>query len=193
VLDPVRLVIENFPQGKQESAAVPNHPQKPESGRREVPFTGELWIEREDYEEKPPKGYFRLFPGNDVRLRFGYVVKCLGMDNGVVRCSYYPDSKSGTPSADKYKLKGNIHWVSAAHAHPAEVRLYDRLFKVPDPQGVEHLNPGSKKVITGQLEPCLAQAKSEERFQFERHGYFVRDMRDKAFNRATTLRDSWNK
>jgi glutaminyl-tRNA synthetase len=192
VLDPVKLVIENY-EGQQEFLALPNHPQKPEWGKRQVPFSGELWIEREDYEEKPLKGYFRLFPGSEVRLRFGYVVKCLGMDNGIVRCNYYPDSKSGTPGADKYKVKGNIHWVSSAHAHPVEIRLYDRLFKVPDPQGVEHLNPGSKKVITGQLEPSLAQAKPEERFQFERHGYFVRDSKDQAFNRATTLRDSWNK
>jgi glutaminyl-tRNA synthetase len=192
VLDPVKLVIENY-KDQQEFLELPNHPQKPEWGKRQVPFSRELWIEREDYEEKPPKGYFRLFPGSEVRLRFGYVVKCLGMDNGVVRCSYYPDSKSGTPGADKYKVKGNIHWVSAAHAHPAEVRLYDRLFKTADPQGAEHLNLGSKKVITGQLERSLAQAKPEERFQFERHGYFVRDMKDRAFNRATTLRDSWNK
>jgi glutaminyl-tRNA synthetase len=192
VLDPVKLLIENY-KGQEEILELPNHPQKPEWGKRRVPFSRELWIEREDYEEKPAKGYFRLFPGSEVRLRFGYVVKCLGMDNGVVRCSYYPDSKSGTPGADQHKVKGNIHWVSAAHAHPAEVRLYDRLFKVADPQGAEHLNPASKNVITGQLEPSLAQAKPEERFQFERHGYFVRDMRDKAFNRATTLRDSWNK
>ena len=194
VLDPVRLVIENFPQGKQESAAVPNHPQKPESGRREVPFTGQLWIEREDYQEKPEKGYFRLFPGNDVRLRYGYVVKCLGMDNGVVRCRYYPDSKSGTPGADKYKVKGNIHWVSAQHALAAPVHLYDRLFKVAEPgeQFLAELNPQSKTTLTAQLEPGLAAAQAGERFQFERHGYFIRDPGG-GFNRTVTLRDSWSK
>src|SRR5688500_10493718 len=194
VLDPVRLVIEDFPRGRQEAAAVPNHPQKPESGRREVPFTGELWIEREDYQEKPEKGYFRLFPGNDVRLRYGYVVKCLGIDNGVVRCRYYPDSKSGTPGADKYKVKGNIHWVSAQHALAAPVHLYDRLFKVAEPgeDFLAELNPQSKTTLTAQLEPGLAAAQAGERFQFERHGYFIRDP-DGGFNRTVTLRDSWAK
>jgi len=197
VLDPVKLVIDNFPGDKIEHLEIPNHPQKPEWGKRSVPFSRELWIEREDFAEKPPKGYFRLFPGNEVRLRFGYVVKCLGMDNGIVRCTYYPESKSGTPGADKFKVKGNIHWASAAHAYPAEVRLYDRLFNVPAPEGVEHLNPDSKKVITGQLEPALREAQPEQRFQFERHGYFVVDRGSApgkpVFNRATTLRDSWLK
>jgi glutaminyl-tRNA synthetase len=193
VLDPLRLVIENWPKGKEEMVEVPNHPQKPDWGRRQVPFTGELWIEREDYAETPPKGYFRLYPGNQVRLRYGYVVKCLGMEDGVVRCTYEPESRSGTPGADRFKVKGNIHWVSAAHAHAAEVRLYDRLFRVPDPQGVEHLNPDSMKIITAQLEPSLREAKPEERFQFERHGYFVADRARKAFNRTVSLRDSWGK
>ncbi len=193
VLDPVKLVIENFPEGKIETTPVPNHPQKPDWGRREVPFTRQLWIEREDYQEKPEKGYFRLFPGNEVRLRYGYVVKCLGMDNGVVRCTYYPDSRSGTAGADRYKVKGNIHWVSARHAHAAQVHLYDRLFKVPQPgeDFLADLNPDSKRTLTAQLEPRLAAAQAGERFQFERHGYFVRD-RD-GFNRTVTLRDSWSK
>ena len=193
VLDPLRLVIENYPESQQDLAQVPNHPQKPEWGKREVPFTRELWIERDDYQERPQKGYFRLYPGNEVRLRYGYVVKCLGMENGVVRCTYYPDSKSGTAGADKYKVKGNIHWVSARHAHAAPVHLYDRLFKVPQPGDdfLADLNPESKKTITAQLEPGLATATAGERFQFERHGYFVRD-RD-GFNRTVTLRDSWAK
>jgi glutaminyl-tRNA synthetase len=196
VLDPIKLVIDNYPADKVEHVQLPNHPQKPDWAKRDAPFSRELWIEREDYQEKPEKGYFRLFPGNEVRLRFGYVVKCIGMKDGVVHCTYHPDSRSGTAGADKYKVKGNIHWVSAKHAHAADVRLYDRLFKVADP-GVAHdflldLNPESVKVVKAQLEPCLADAQPEQHFQFERHGYFIRD-RDGGFNRTVTLRDSWNK
>jgi glutaminyl-tRNA synthetase len=203
VLDPVKLTIDNYPDGKVEFAEVPNHPQKPDWGRRQVPFSRELWIEREDFMETPAKGYFRLFPGNKVRLRYGYVVECTGYqrDNEghlTVRCTYDPDTKSGTPGAEKVKVKGNIHWVSMKHACAAEVRLYDRLFKVPHPDGVEDLNPDSKKVITAQLEPALKDAKTEDRFQFERHGYFVADLKDSrqgrpVFNRAVTLRESWGK
>jgi len=206
VLDPVKLVIENYPEGKEELCEVPNHPQKPDWGKRQVPFSRELWIEREDFEETPPKGYFRLFPGNEVRLRYGFVVKCLGFDKktGSVRCEYYPDSKSGTPGADKYKVKGNIHWVSAAHAVSARVRLYDRLYKVAQPDETSGLNPDSMREITAQLEPslkdvltveevkhALSGGRSEERFQFERHGYFIADSRTGAFNRTVTLRDTW--
>jgi glutaminyl-tRNA synthetase len=197
VLDPIKLVIDNFPAGRDDVASVPNHPQKPDWGKREVPFSRELWIERDDFSPNPPKGYFRLFPGNEVRLRFGYVVKCVGIDQGVVHCTYHPDSKSGTPGADKYKVKGNIHWVSARHAHPAPVHLYDRLFGVPSPGAerdfIEDLNKGSKKTITAQLEPSLREAKPGERFQFERHGYFMRDREGGAFNRTVTLKDSWSK
>jgi glutaminyl-tRNA synthetase len=193
VLDPLKLVIENYPPGKEEMVDVPNHPQKPDWGKRQVPFSKELWIEREDYKDTPPKGYFRLFPGNQVRLRYGYVVKCLGMDSGVVRCTYEPESRSGSPGADKFKVKGNIHWVSAPHAHAAEARLYDRLFKVPDPDGVQDLNPASVRVVAAQLEPSLADAEAEQRFQFERHGYFVADLAHKTFNRTVSLRDSWSK
>jgi glutaminyl-tRNA synthetase len=196
VLDPLKLVIDNWPAGEETLVELPNHPQKPDWGKREVPFCGELWIEREDYQESPPKGYFRLYPGNEVRLRFGYVVKCLGMKDGVVHCTYHPDSRSGTPGADKYKVKGNIHWVSAAHAHPADVRLYDRLFKVAQP-GTDHdflqdLNPESMRVVRAQLEPALAEAAAGETFQFERHGYFTVDPKG-GFNRTVTLRDSWAK
>ncbi|HTM60098.1 MAG TPA: glutamine--tRNA ligase/YqeY domain fusion protein [Burkholderiales bacterium] len=194
VLDPIKLVIDNYPAEKVEHVQQPNHPQKPDWAKRDVPFSGELWIEREDYQEKPEKGYFRLFPGNEVRLRFGYVVKCIGMKDGVVHCTYHEDSRSGTPGADKYKVKGNIHWVSAKHSHAADVRLYDRLFKVAEP-GVGHdflqdLNPASIKLVKAQLEPSLRDAKLEQHFQFERHGYFIRD-RDGGFNRTVTLRDSW--
>jgi len=205
VLDPLKLVIENYPEGKEELCEAPNHPQKPELGKRPVPFSRELWIEREDYQEMPPKGYFRLFPGNKVRLRYGFVLECIGYDaaTDTVRCKYFEDSKSGTPGADTYKVKGNIHWLSARHSHAAEVRLYERLFKVPHPGAgdtdfLKDINPDSKKVISAQLEPALAEANAEDRFQFERHGYFVADRVDSkpgapVFNRTVTLRDSWAK
>jgi glutaminyl-tRNA synthetase len=205
VLDPVKLVIENYPDGKEEFAEVPNHPQKPDCGKRQVPFSRQLWIEREDFMETPVKGYFRLFPGNKVRLRYGYVVECIGYDKATdtVRCTYDPDTKSGTPGAEKVKVKGNIHWVSAKHACAAKVRLYDRLFKVAHPGAggrdfLQDLNPDSVKVVTAQLEPALKQARAEERFQFERHGYFTADRIDPVsgvaeFNRTVTLRDSWGK
>ena len=209
VLDPLKLVIDNYPGGQEEECLAPNHPQQPELGKRAVPFSRELWIEREDFAEAPPKGYFRLFPGNSARLRYGYVVKCTGCDKDAsgnviaVHCEYLPDSKSGTPGADAYKVKGNIHWVSAAHAYRCEVRLYDRLFREANPGAggrdyLEDLNPNAKQVIAAQLEPALRNAKPEERFQFERHGYFVADRVDSkpgapVFNRAVTLKDSWGK
>ena len=197
VLDPVKLIIENYPQGREEQVEIANHPQQPAAGKREVPFSGELWIEREDYQENPAKGYFRLYPGNEVRLRHGYVVKCIGMENDVVRCTYHEDSKSGTPGADKYKVKGNIHWVSAKTALAAKVHLYDRLFHVAAPGTMRDflldLNPESKRTITAQLEPALRYSKTGESFQFERHGYFAKDPKDGGFNRTVTLRDSWSK
>jgi glutaminyl-tRNA synthetase len=205
VLDPVKLVIENYPEGREELCEVPNHPQKPDWGRRQVPFSRELWIERDDFAEQPPKGYFRLFPGNKVRLRYGYVVECTGYDRATstVRCRYDPDTRSGTPGAEKVKVKGNIHWASAKHACAAEVRLYDRLFKVTHPGAGDRafqddLNTASRTVVAARLEPALGKAAAEERFQFERHGYFVADLRDSkpgapVFNRAVTLRDSWGK
>jgi glutaminyl-tRNA synthetase len=200
VLDPLKLVIENYPEDREETCEVPNHPQKPEWGKRGVPFSRELWIERDDFMEHPAPGYFRLFPGNRVRLRYGYVVECVGYDasSGTVRCRYDPETKSGTPGASKVKVKGNIHWVPLKQAFAAEVRLYDRLFRVPNPQGIGDLNPDSKKVFTAQLEPALRDAKPEERFQFERKGYFVADRVDSRpgapkFNRAVMLEDSWAK
>jgi glutaminyl-tRNA synthetase len=240
VLDPVKLVIDNYPEGRVEDCFAPNHPHKPDLGRRAVPLTRELWIERDDYSEAPPKGYFRLTPGAEVRLRYGYIVKCTGAvkdaDGNVteVHCTYDPDTRSGTPGADARKVKGNIHWLSAEHAVPAEVRIYDRLFKVPFPGArnpwgnragngtdepapahhpvvagdedagdddvernyLDDLNPDSKRVIRAFVERALAGAAREERFQFERHGYFVADLADHApgtpvFNRAVTLKDSW--
>jgi glutaminyl-tRNA synthetase len=190
VLDPIKLVIENYPEGKEEMMEVPNHPQKPEWGKRQVPFSRELWIERDDYTDSPTKGYFRLAPGATVRLRYGYVVKCEGCHNGIVRCTYLPETRSGTPGADTVKVKGNIHWVSVKHAHAAQVHLYDRLFNVERPEGIEHLNPNSAKVISAQLEPSLKDTK-EAQVQFERHGYFIRDREE--FNHTVTLRDSWAK
>ena len=139
VLDPVKLLIDNYPAGEAEDCVAPNHPQQPDLGKRALPLTRELWIERDDYTETPPKGYFRLSPGAEVRLRYGYIVKCIGAEKGAagnvtaVHCTYDPDTRSGTPGADARKVKGNIHWLSAAHAVPAEVRLYDRLFNVPFP------------------------------------------------------------
>ncbi|ODV02894.1 MAG: glutamine--tRNA ligase [Thiobacillus sp. 0-1251] len=209
VLDPVKLVIDNYPEGQSEECFAPNHPQQPDLGKRAVPLSKELWIEREDFMETPPKGYFRLFPGNSVRLRYGYVVKCTGCDKDAdgtitaVHCDYLPDTKSGTPGADSVKVKGNIHWVSAAHAYEAEVRLYDRLFTTAQPGGesgdfLNDLNSDSVRVIRAQLEPALKEAAPEDRFQFERHGYFVADRVDSkvgapVFNRTVTLKDSWVK
>src|SRR3990172_8605874 len=147
VLDPVKLVIDNYPGDGEEVCHAPNHPQKPELGKRAVPFSQELWIEREDFMETPTKGYFRLYPGNKVRLRYGFVVECTGCekDKGnivAVHCKYEPDTKSGTPGSEKVKVKGNIHWVSAKHACAAEVRLYDRLFSHPHPGRSSALSRG---------------------------------------------------
>jgi glutaminyl-tRNA synthetase len=209
VLDPLKLIIDNYPEGASEPCTAPVHPKKPELGTRTFPLSRELWIEREDFQETPPKGYFRMFPGNKVRLRYGYVIECTGFDKDAdgnvvaVHATYLPDTKSGTPGADSVKVKGNIHWVSVAHACPAEVRLYDRLFREPHPDGggrdfLEALNPDSMQVLTAYLEPSLANAQNEERFQFERHGYFVADRVDShpqrpVFNRIVSLKDSWGK
>lgn len=207
VLNPLKLIIDNFPENTEEPCTAPLHPHYPERGSRQFPITRELWIEKEDFMESPSKGYFRLFPGNRVRLRYGYVVECTHADkdaNGqvtAVHCTYFPDSKSGTPGSANYKVKGNIHWVSAQHAFQAEVRLYDRLFADPNPDAGgrdfrEALNPKAKEVRMAYLEPGLEKAMPEDRFQFERHGYFVADREDSrpgkpVFNRIVTLRDSW--
>lgn len=209
VLDPLKLILDNYPEGQTEECSAPVHPKKPELGKRVFPISRELWIEREDFNETPPKGYFRLFPGNKVRLKYGYVIECTGVDKDAdgnvvaVHANYLPDTKSGTPGADSVKVKGVIHWVSAAAAYECEVRLYDRLFNDPNPDAggknfLEALNPDSKKVITAYLEPSLRDAKPEDRFQFERHGYFVADRVDSqqgkpVFNRIVGLKDSWGK
>jgi glutaminyl-tRNA synthetase len=209
VLKPLKLIIDNFPQGETVECSAPVHPHHPERGNRTFLISRELWIEQEDFMETPEKGYFRLFPGNRVRLRYGYVVECTSVDKDAdgnviaVHCNYFPDSKSGTEGSANYKVKGNIHWVSAAHALEAEVRLYDRLFTDPHPDASgkdfrDAVNPNSKEVITAYLEQGMSTAKPDDRYQFERHGYFVADRIDSkpgkpVFNRAVTLRDSWGK
>ncbi|MDX9707694.1 MAG: glutamine--tRNA ligase/YqeY domain fusion protein [Azospira sp.] len=226
VLDPLKLVITNYPEGQSEECFAPNHPLKPELGKRSMPFSRELWIEAEDFMEEPSKGYHRLYPprltptgeslpGSMARLKYGYIVKCTGCEKDAsgkvvkVLCEYLPDTKSGTPGADSVKVKGNLHWVSVAHGYTAEIRLYDRLFAVPAPGArregdapelerdyLDDINPNSKQIITAQLEPSLKNAQAEDRFQFERHGYFVADLKDSqpgapVFNRTVTLKDSW--
>lgn len=209
VLKPLKLIIDNFPEGHSEECSAPVHPHHPERGNRSFPISRELWIEEEDFMEVPTKGYFRLFPGNKVRLRYGYVIECTGCDkdaNGrviAVHCHYFADSKSGTDGANNYKVKGNIHWVSAPHAVKAEVRMYDRLFRDPHPDAggkdfKQSLNPESKSVITAYLEAGAERAQPDDKFQFERHGYFVADRVDSTpgqpvFNRIVTLKDSWGK
>jgi len=209
VLDPIKLVIDNYPEGQSEDCFAPNHPLKPELGKRTVQLSKELWIEREDFMETPSKGFFRLTPDGMVRLRYGYVVKCTGCEKDaqgnvtVVHCEYLPDTKSGTPGSDSVKVKGNIHWVSAVHSYEAEIRMYDRLFKEANPGSgdkdfLEDINPNSVSVITAQLELSLKDAKAEDAFQFERHGYFVADRKDSVagkpvFNRTVTLKDAWQK
>ena len=215
VLRPLKLIVDNFPEGEAHACTSPVHPHHPEWGVRSFPFTRELWIEREDFMEVPTKGYFRFTPpvgdqpGARVRLKYGYVVECTGYDKDAdgnvtaVHVKYFEDSKSGTPGADNYKLKGNITWVSAASALEAEVRLYDRLFLEPQPDagGKDFkavLNPNALETITAYLEPGLKDAVADQRFQFERHGYFVADRVDSkpgkpVFNRVTTLKDSWAK
>ena len=207
VLNPLKLIIDNFSETASEDCTAPVHPHHPERGNRHFKLSRELWIEAEDFMEVPSKGYFRLFPGNKVRLRYGFVIECTGCDkdaNGnviAVHCNYFADSKSGTEGSANYKVKGNIHWVSAAHAIEAEVRLYDRLFTDahPDAGGKDFkqaLNADSKTVVTAYLESGAELAKPDEKFQFERHGYFVADRVDSTggkpvFNRITTLKDSW--
>ena len=213
VLRPLKLIIDNYPAELSEECSSPVHPHHPEMGQRTFPITRELWIEEEDFMEVPSKGYFRYYPpagdqpGSRVRLRHGYVTECTGFDkdaNGkvvAVHVNYFPDSKSGTPGSDNYKVKGNIHWVSAATALQAEVRLYDRLFTDPQPDAggkdfIAALNPNAKEVVTAYLEPGMSAALPDQRYQFERHGYFVADRVDSqpgkpVFNRIVTLKDSW--
>jgi len=206
VLDPLKLVITNYPEGQSEACQAPQHPHHPEQGMRNFPFSRELWIERDDFKEEPPKKYFRLFPGNLVRLKYGYVVRCTGCVKDAegqvveVHAEYLPETKSGTPGADAVKVKGNITWVSAAHAQPVQVHLYDRLFTDPQPDAgdknfLDSLNPHSCQTVQGWLEPGQA-VQPGSHWQFERLGYFVADAvactpAQPVFNRSTTLRDTW--
>jgi glutaminyl-tRNA synthetase len=207
VLRPLKVVLTNFPEGKVDELDAVNNPEDPSAGARKVPFSRELWIEQDDFMEKPPKGYFRLAPGQEVRLRYGYFIRCQEVVKGPegqpveIRCTYDPETRGGQ-APDGRKVKGTIHWVSARHAVEAEVRLYDRLFSVADPSGAPDfravLNPKSLEVLKGcRLEPSLASATAGSRYQFERLGYFCVDP-DSApgllvFNRTVTLRDSWAK
>ena len=211
VLDPVKLVITNYPEGQTEMLEGVNNPENPEAGTRDVPFTRELYIERDDFMEEAPKKYFRLTPGQEVRLRYGYLVKCTGCrkDPGTgavteVHCTYDPATRGGN-APDGRRVKGTIHWVSAAHAADVEVRLFDRLFNVERPDDVatgghftDHLNPDSVRSVRAKVEPVLGAAPAGGRFQFERTGYFMADMKDSVpgapvFNRIVSLRDSWAK
>jgi glutaminyl-tRNA synthetase len=214
VLDPVRLVLTNWAalfgsESHREPAHALVHPQRAELGLRDIALGPELWIEHDDFAEVPAKGFFRLFPGNRVRLKYGYVIECTGCekdaDGAVTRvlATVVADTKSGTPGADAVKVKGTLTWLAVDHALPAEVRLYDRLFSEPHPDAggkdfLASLNPASKKVVSAYLEPSLASAGAGERFQFERHGYFVADLVDHGpgrpvFNRTATLRDTWSR
>ena len=242
VLRPLKLIIENYPEDKVEELEAVNNPEDEGAGKRKVPFSRELWIEREDFEEVPPPKYFRLFPGNSVRLRYAYVVTCTGFDKDsagnitAVRCTYDPDTKSGSSGSgagnantagvtapdnagatapDAKKVKGTIHWVSAANAVPLEVRLYDHLFKVERPMEVtpradgtpgaftDNLNPDSLEVLNNAWgEPAIKSAAPGQPFQFERLGYFTRDPDTSqqaagegklVFNRTVGLRDTWGK
>ncbi|MGA8278884.1 MAG: glutamine--tRNA ligase/YqeY domain fusion protein [Rhodanobacteraceae bacterium] len=208
VIDPVKLIVTNLPADHEEVLVFANHPKNPDFGTREVRLSRELWIERDDFMEVPPKGFHRLVPGGEVRLRGIGIVRCHEVikdaDGRVeeIRCTLDPDTRSGEPGAGR-KVKGTLHWVSAGHAVPAEVRLYDRLFDVPDPDDDsdgksyrDHLNPGSKRVLSAWIEPSLADVVPESHWQFERLGYFVADRHDHSretpvFNRAVTLRDVW--
>ncbi|RAK01495.1 glutamine--tRNA ligase [Aliidiomarina maris] len=207
VLDPIKVVIENYPQDKVETLVAPNHPNKPEMGQREVPFTREVYIEREDFRESANKKFKRLVLGKEVRLRNAYVIKAERFDSDAegnvttVYCSYDPDTLGQDP-ADGRKVKGVIHWVSASEGVAAEIRLYDRLFQVPNPAAeavfADALNPNSLQIVQGIVEPSLASAAPEAGYQFERTGYFCVDSEFAAegklvFNRTVGLRDSWAK
>ncbi|MBI3586534.1 MAG: glutamine--tRNA ligase/YqeY domain fusion protein [Ignavibacteriales bacterium] len=207
VLRPLKLVIENYPDGGVEELEAVNNPEDASMGTRKVPFSKVLYIEKEDFRETPPKKYFRLSPGVEVRLRYAYIIKCTGVvkdektDEVIeVRCTYDPETRSGLPQSSR-KVKGTLHWVSAAHAVNVNVNLYDRLFNVENPGGdnwKDSINPNSLEVLKDcKAEPTLATAKPQDRFQFERMGYFCVDNDSRegslVFNRTVTLRDTWAK
>jgi glutaminyl-tRNA synthetase len=208
VLDPIKVILTNYPEDKEEDMLAVNNPEDETAGKRPIKFSRELYIERADFMEDPPKKFFRLGPGRMVRLKYGYIIKCndyVKDDEGNVaelHCEYIPESRSGSDTSG-IKVKGTIHWLSARHVVPAEVRMYDRLFNDPDPAGhkesyLEYLNPDSLKVIKNALvEESLKEAKPMDHFQFERKGYFNADYDTSpvkpVFNLTVTLRDSWEK
>jgi glutaminyl-tRNA synthetase len=210
ILHPLKVILDNYPAGQVEEFDCANHPQNPDMGTRRVPFSGVLYIEKDDFDEDPPRKYKRLSPGKEVRLRNAYVIKCesLKRDDRTgevveLHCTYDAETRNGPPS-DGRKVEGVIHWVSAEHALTAEVRLYDRLFGVADPAGeaddfTKLLNPVSlETLLSCCVEPSLADAPPGVRYQFERLGYFCTDSKDSksgrlVFNRIVTLRDSWMK
>jgi glutaminyl-tRNA synthetase len=209
VLNPVKLIIDNYPEGEEEILEAVNNPEDEAMGCRKVAFSRELWIEQDDFMENPPKKFFRLYPGGEVRLKYAYIIRCDSVvknEDGTVaeiHCSYFPETKSGMAESNR-KVKGTIHWVSVKHARMAEVRLFDRLFSVPNPDDVEegksfidHLNPDSLQVKEAFIEPELLSEKPLSNYQFERLGYFCidRNSTDKKliFNRTVTLKDAWVK
>lgn len=209
VIDPVKLVLTNLEEGHEEQLTFSNHPKDESFGSRQVPFAREVWIDREDFAEVPPKGWKRLVPGGEVRLRGAGIIRCdeviKDADGTITELRGWldPESRPGMEGANR-KVKGTIHWVSAVHGVPAEIRLYDRLFSVPNPDDEsegktyrDYLNPESRRTVTGYVEPAAASAAPEQSFQFERTGYFVADRRDHTeakpvFNRSVTLRDTWS-
>lgn len=209
VLDPLKLIITNYPADKEEELPVVNNPEDESMGSRTVPFSNELYIERDDFMEEPPNKFFRLAPGREVRLKGAYIIKCESFKKNEkgeieeVYCTFDPETKSGSEASNR-KVKGTLHWVSARHAVDAEVRLYDRLFNHEDPAGQkdgdykDFLNPDSLKVLSGcKLEPSLAEAKPLDKFQFQRLGYFCADYdttpQHPVFNRTVSLKDTWSK
>jgi glutaminyl-tRNA synthetase len=209
VLDPLKLIITNYPEDKMEELAIINNPEDESMGNRMLPFSREIYIEKNDFMEDPPHKYFRLAPGREVRLKAAYIIRCdevVKNDNGEIielRCSYDPETRSGAPQSDR-KVKGTLHWVSSRHALPAEVRLYDRLFMDPDPDGnkdkdfKEFINPDSLTALQGcYVEPSLKDAKPLDHFQFQRIGYFNLDPDSDGlnlvFNQTVALKDSWTK
>jgi glutaminyl-tRNA synthetase len=205
IIHPLKIVLSNYDEDSTEQVTAQNHPGQPNLGSRDVPFCREIYVERDDFMEDAPRKFFRLKPGGEVRLRYAYIIRCdevIKNESGEVtelRCSYDSDTRSGSGTSDR-KVKGTIHWVSARHAVPVEVRLYDRLFKVADPGSasnvIDALNPDSLEIVTAQLEPSLAEAGKNVTYQFERIGYFCTDSRDHeknkpVWNRVVTLRDGW--
>ena len=212
VLRPLKLIIDNYPEGQVEEIEAINNPEDLSMGKRKVPFSRELYIERDDFMENPPKKFYRLAPGREVRLRYAYIIKCINVIKDEktgepieIHCTYDPRTKGGNP-VESTKIKATLHWVSAPHAIDAEVRLYGHLFTKPNPLDVEegktfkdYINPNSLEVLNGcKLEPSLANATPGSRYQFERLGYFCVDTVDSTpgrlvFNRTVTLKDTWAK